>query len=130
MTGCFYVSRLSEIIVTIQPDAGADAEDLERLSTRLREDLRELDVESIETPDTGPAPAGAKGNALAIGSLAVTLAPIVIPAVINLLQSWLNRHEHAGLTLENKNGEKLSITGNPTREQQEVIASWLSRQQA
>jgi hypothetical protein len=54
----------------------------------------------------------------------------VIPPLINLLQSWLMRHEHAGLTLENKNGEKLSISGNPTKEQQEVIASWLSRQLA
>ncbi|HXJ91895.1 MAG TPA: hypothetical protein VMT20_03330 [Terriglobia bacterium] len=124
------MSSLSQFIVTIQPDAGADAEDLERLSTRLREELRELDVESVETVDTGPAPPGAKGNALAIGSLALTLAPIVIPPLINLLQSWLNRHEHASLTLEDKNGEKLSISGNPTQEQQEVIASWLRRQQA
>jgi hypothetical protein len=124
------VDRLSEVIVTIEPDASADAEELEHLSTRLREELRELDIDSIDAVDAGPAPAGAKGNAMAIGSLALTLAPIVIPPLINLLQSWLSRHEHANLTLENKDGEKLSISGNPTKEQQEVIASWLSRQQA
>ena len=57
-------------IELFEPDA--DLEEIDRLTSDLREELLELDVDSVSPPSAGPAPPGSKGLELAaIGTLLV-----------------------------------------------------------
>jgi len=110
-------------------DAGPEADDEESdvLARRLREDLFGLDLDSVELVREGPAKAGTKGHPLTLGALAVTLAPVMVTALMNMLQSWLSRHKEAVITVKGAQGE-IAVTGVPSKEQQQVIKDWLSRQ--
>jgi hypothetical protein len=55
-----------------------------------------------------------------LATLAVTLAPVALTALMTALQTWLSRHERASVTVES-GGEKLVVTGSPSKEQQRLI---------
>lgn len=109
-------------------DAGpeADQEELEQLAHRLREHLLELDVYDVEPFRSGAAPAGAKGDPITLATLAVTLAPIALTEVMKALQAWLSRHERASVSVES-GGDKIVVTGSPSKEQQQLIETFVSR---
>ena len=66
-------------------------EDIDRMTRQLLFELRELDVESAELTKSGTAPAGAKGDPISIGSIALELLPSVLPSVVGLVQAWVSR---------------------------------------
>ncbi len=69
------MSRINtQLLVTLDAEPDTDAEDLERLTRQLREELSELDVQA-DLVTGGPAPANAKaGDDIAWGKLLLTLA--------------------------------------------------------
>ena len=82
---------------TLHLEAGkdADAEELDRLTRQLREEIQELDVESVEPLEAGALPESAKSaEALTLGALAVVLLPAVVPKLIEFLQVWSLRGEN------------------------------------
>jgi hypothetical protein len=109
-------------------DAGHDADDQERaeLTRRLREYLIEGPADTVDFVRSGSAPIGAKGDPVTLCTLAVTLAPIAVTAVMGMLQSWLARHERASVTVES-GGEKLTLTGTLSKEQQGMVEAFLDR---
>lgn len=118
-----------QLIVTLDAEPDTDADDLERLTQQLRNELSELDVQA-DFVTGGPAPTNAKaGEVIEWGTLLLTLAASggVITTLINALQAWLtNRNQLATITIE-IGGEKLQITGNPSPEQQRLIEAFLQR---
>ena len=55
-------------------DPTADDQELDELTESLRQDLLELDVDSVSRPTLGPGPEGSKGLDLAaVGALLVAL---------------------------------------------------------
>ena len=119
----------TQLTVTLDAEPDTDAEDLERLTRQLRDELSELDVQA-DLVTSGPAPANTKaGDVIEWGTLLLTLAASggVITALINAIQAWLtNRTQPATITIE-IGGEKLQITGNPSPEQQRLIEAFLQR---
>jgi len=109
-------------------DAGpeADKEEQARLAQRLRENLLELDVDNVQQVHSGTAPAGAKGDPVALATLAVTLAPLLLTEVMKALQTWLSRHDRASVSVES-GGEKIVVTGSPSKEQQQLIEAFVNR---
>jgi len=80
----------------------ADPDELDRATRRLRSELQELPIESasLVPADT---PAGAKaGDAVTLGALAISLAPVVMPAFVEFLKSWMARKEGRTVALERK----------------------------
>ena len=69
----------------------ATAEEIDRMTRQLLSELRGLDVESAELTKGGAAPAGAKGDPISIGSIALELLPSVLPSVVGLVQAWVSR---------------------------------------
>jgi hypothetical protein len=69
----------------------ATEEDIDWMTRQLLSELRELDVESAELTKGGAAPAGAKGDPISIGSIALELLPSVLPSVLGLVQAWMSR---------------------------------------
>jgi len=122
-------NKPAQLVLRVDGGRDADDEDRAELARRLRKDLLELDVEAVEPVRSRDLPVGAKGDAVTIGALAVTLAPAALTALTNMLQSWLSRRERASVTLESR-GEKIVVTGNPSKEQQRMIDAFVRRHKA
>lgn len=119
--------QATRLLLSIEPGEDAEPQELEELSQRLRRDLLELEVDAVDLVREGSAPASAKGDPLTLGSLVVTLAPVALTGLMNLLQSWLARHKDATVTVKSPRGE-IVVTGIPSKEQQQMIDAWVRRQ--
>ena len=119
----------TQLTVTLDAEPDTDAEDMERLTRQLRDELSELDMQAGFVTG-GLAPTNAKtGDVIEWGTLLLTLAASggVITTLINVIQAWLtNRNQPAAVTVE-MGSDKLQITGNPSPEQQRLIEAFLRR---
>ncbi|MEG3635238.1 hypothetical protein [Micromonospora palythoicola] len=71
---------------------GLDVAGVAALATELRREILGADVDGAEPVTAGKAPAGAKSDVLvAIGVLAVTLAPTALESLMVVIASWLSR---------------------------------------
>ena len=106
----------AEIIVELSLEAG-DATELDELTRQLRTELVELNIDSVEQVALGVAPEGTKAvDLLAIGQMAVTLAPAIIPPLFNLLKSWVERKPSTPVKIKVKVGKRTAqIEYDPTR---------------
>lgn len=102
-------SDLTQLNIEI---AASDAteEEIDRMTRQLLSELRELKVESVKLAKGGPAPAGSKGDPIAIGSIAMELLPAVLPSVLGLVQAWASRGQ--GRTVKFK-GQGIEFEGSP-----------------
>jgi len=118
----------SSLRISIDGGAGRDHEELGALAQRLRRDIQQLDVDAVDFVRECAAPAGAKGDPLTLATMAVTLAPIVLKSLFDMLQSWTARHNNATVTIE-MGGDKLTMTGTPSKDQLAVIQAVLQKHQ-
>jgi hypothetical protein len=118
------------LTLSIDPGRGADDEDRAALARRLRDELQELiGAEVHNAVRADGAPGRAKGAEIAWGTLAVTVAPGLITALVSTLQSWLTRHERSKVTLKSGDDEVV-IEGSPAQEQRQLIQAWVNRHKA
>jgi len=120
-----------ELKLFLNPDAQTDDRELARLTDQLRLEILELEVEEVAPLREGEHAAGAKsGGPVALGALLITAlgSSGVIPPLFDLLKSWLARPRPSlrSVTLE-IDGDKLEVSGISSRQQQELIAAWMSR---
>jgi hypothetical protein len=103
----------------------ADAESVQDLTHHLREALLDADVDDVRPATAGPPPPGAKSaEAVAVGSLVVTLAPTVLENLFGMVSSWLSR-QSADVQVE-IDGNRFQ--GRVTRSQRdELLRAYLSR---
>jgi hypothetical protein len=96
---------------------GADAVELDELTRQLRSEVEELNVDSVDQVSVGPAPAGTKAVDLAaIGQMAVTLAPTLVPPLFDLLKSWVERKPSTPVKVKVKVGKRTAqIEYDPTK---------------
>lgn len=111
---------------------GGDVAELDELTRQLRSEVGELNVDSIEQVATGIAPPGTKAVDLAaIGQMAVTLAPAVIPPLFDLLKSWVERKPSTPVKIRVKVGKRTAqIEYDPTKtspKELEALIKSLSR---
>jgi len=97
----------------------ATDEELDRMTRQLLSELRELNVESAELTKGRPAPAGSKGDPIALGSIALELFPAVLPSVVGLVQAWMTRGQ--GRTVKFK-GKGIEFEGSPEELQKLLIS--------
>lgn len=83
----------AELLIELSLEGGeGDRTELDELTRQLRAEVEELNVDSVEEVSAGPAPTGTKAaDFSAIGQMAVTLAPTIIPPLFELLKSWVER---------------------------------------
>jgi len=127
--------------LTLLIDAGAeaDAEELDRVSRQLLQELSDQpEVESVELKKAGEAPAGTKlgGEATMLGALALTVLPAALPPVMGFLKHWTERGQSAGRSVKIKverGGEKMELEYDPatmTPEQLNALMAALSSRPA
>jgi hypothetical protein len=111
-------------------DAGpeADTEELETLTVRLRRELAEIDLESVEDRRDTQAPPGARAvDPASLGALLVTMAePLtVLPPLVAAVSSLVSAgRRSARLEID---GDVLDVTGLSSADQRALISSWIRR---
>jgi hypothetical protein len=77
------------------------------MSRQLRAEVEELNVDSVEQVSVGPSPEGTKAvDFAAIGQMAVTLAPTIVPPLFELLKSWVERKPSTPVKIKVRVGRK------------------------
>jgi hypothetical protein len=81
--------------LVFEPDPESDMADVDRFLRSLRYEIDLLDVKSVAPVPGGPAPRGTKSaDPVTIGALLVAFSAAggVLPALIETIRDWLNRH--------------------------------------
>jgi hypothetical protein len=106
----------AEVLIELSLMDG-DSVELDELTRQLRSEVQELDIESVHQVSEGVAPAGTKGvDMAAIGQMAISLAPSLIPPLFDLLKSWVERKPSTPVKVTVKVGRKTAqIEYDPTR---------------
>ncbi len=112
-------------------DAGSsrEADELLELTQRLRGELLELDVDTVQIGTEGEVPEGAKGGELlAFGGLVIKFAldSAVLRAVVDTTVAWLGRQEARSVRLT-LDGDTLEVTGVSSEEQSRLVEQWIAR---
>jgi hypothetical protein len=106
----------AQLMVEVVLDGG-DTDELDALTRQLWMEMEELNIDSIERVSGGPAPQGTKAvDMAAIGQMAVTLAPAIIPPLFELLKSWVERKPSTPVKIKVRVGRRTAqIEYDPTR---------------
>jgi len=119
-----------QLLISIQASPGADRQEVERLSSRLRMELLQLDVESV-TRSSGPeAPQGSKaGDPYSWSTLVLTLTASggVLTTVIGALRDWLLRQPTPQAIEVSLGGDTIRLEGSTTRERRQLIEAFVAR---
>ena len=93
-----------QLTLLVKP-GDADQDELDLTTRRLCTELQDLPIDSVSLATAGELPAGAKAvDPVSIGALTLSLAPIVVPALIELLKSWMARKEGRTVVIRKKLG--------------------------
>lgn len=117
-----------QVLLNLNAGSELDAEEKERVTRQLREELMRLDVDGVDFVKSGKAPAKAKaGDPITWGKLLLMLVPSggVLTTIISAIQSWLTRHNQRSMSLE-INGNKIDIKDISSEDQKRLIDSWIS----
>jgi hypothetical protein len=119
-----------ELRLVLEPEDGADTEEVERLSRQLRAELRELDVDDVRSPDGAAPPPGAKGvDAASLTELLVTLSAGggVFATVIATIRDWLGRRAGAHTITITVDGDTLELSRATDAEQAQLVDTFVRR---
>jgi hypothetical protein len=120
-----------ELGIQLGGDPDEDAGQIADATAQLRRDLLNLDVDSVQAPSAGEAPAGTRSAELvALGALAVSITRTqLLPAVVTAIQSWLTRSRQRSVKLV-IGGDSLELTQVGSAEQRRLTDEWLRRHEA
>jgi hypothetical protein len=110
---------------------GADPQRLETLTGFLRDELLQLDVETVAVLPTGTPPAGARAiDATAVGGLLVSLGHTAggLRSVVQVLQQWLARGHRAARTVRLEiDGDVLQLSNASAADQERLVELFIGR---
>jgi hypothetical protein len=109
----------NEIMVEIG-STEADHDELRRITRQLRDQIREVDGASARLSSESTGSETGKGDPITIASLAVTLAPAVLPKLIDLVIELVKRGRDRKVTISIVRGDRstaIEITGSVTPQQ-------------
>lgn len=122
------MADLDDIIVRVEPVADGDPDELMEIAGRLRAELLELDVASVD-PVEEEAPDRAKGLATLAGWLVVQFGTVDgLRAVVNAVRAWTARTNRQ--VEISYGGDVLKVTGATSAQQEKIIDAWLARHAA
>jgi hypothetical protein len=125
--------RSLELLVALTPEPGADAEEVERSTRRLRAELRELDVDDVAAVSDGTVPPGAKGiDPASLSQLLVSMtgAGGVVATVVAAVRDWLGRRRSSGKVTLTIDGDTLELSSATAGERSELVDAFVRRHSA
>ena len=104
--------------------ADASTEELDSLARGLLNELRDLDLESVELGRGEAAPEGTKAvDPVTIGSIAVVVLPGLLPKLVEFIQAWALRGQGRTVKFKGKiGGQTIQFEGS-SDELQKLIAA-------
>jgi hypothetical protein len=97
----------SDFFLNIDAGGDMDADQLDRLTRQLRNELLELDTESVDLVKSEDTPEGTKSaEAVTAGALAVAVLPSFLPKLLEYLQSWTMRGEERKVKVKSQIGDR------------------------
>ena len=110
-------------------ETGSDPERIDELTTRLRGELLDLDVEDVERVSAGPAPDGSRAIELAaIGALLVTVEQSgeLVAKVVSTIREWLKRDPEPTRAVKISLGDRvIELTAASNEQQDRLIAEFV-----
>lgn len=120
------MAAASTMRLVVSGGADVDQEELDELTLQLRRRLLELDVDDVRVERSGaPVPEGAKpGGLLAVGALAVSLAPAVLRPALHLVETWLQNRPVRTVKVD-VDGRTLELGHASAEQQQRLVDAFL-----
>ena len=121
-----------ELLVVLEPEAGADAEETDLLGRSLRRELRSLDVDDVAPVPAGESPPGSKGvDAASATQLLVTLSASggVFAMVVATVRDWLSRRSGGSTVTLTIDGDTLELSNATAAERAELVETFVRRHQ-
>ena len=118
------MEQIDALVLRVQWASDDDDDELAELTQRLRTQLLELDVESVDPVADTSQQEGAKGLETLIGWLAVRLGEEGLRTVIAAVIGWVTRTGHS--VEVSYNGDVLKVTGVTSAQQERVINDFLA----
>ena len=116
---------VESLMVHVYPSRDGDDEEVAALAQRLRTQLLELDVDSVESVAGVSPEEGAKGLETLIGWLAVRLGKEGLRTVVAAVVGWATRTGHSiEITCD---GETLKVSAVTSEQQERIINDYLAR---
>jgi len=106
----------------------AQADEVNRSTTQLYNQLRYSKAEQVEKVRRRAIEAGAKGDPITLGTIALTVTPTVVAGVFMLINTWLTRRQPdnptGNVTLKLADGTEVTIPiAMPEAERQALLDS-------
>ncbi|MFC0600218.1 hypothetical protein [Streptomyces palmae] len=120
------MAATDRIRLTVSGESDVDQEELGELTAQLRRRLLELEVDDVRTVRRdGDVPEGAKpGELIAVGALAVSLAPAVLRPVVRLVETWIQNRPVRTVKIET-DGRVLELGHASPEQQQRLVDAFL-----
>jgi hypothetical protein len=116
------------LAVHVTADSDSDDAELEELAGRLRDELLELDVASVEPTPDEDIPAQAKGLGAVVGWLTVHLGTERLRTVVKAVRGWAARtNRSVEVSID---GDVLKLSNVTDAQQDRIIEAWLQRHAA
>jgi hypothetical protein len=119
-----------DVLLAVQPDPEAGAEDAEKVIRRLRSELADLNVDEVRTVPTGEVPQGAKSaDAVTIGAivLAMSASGGLFTSVIETVRDVLARHADRHKVVLTIGGDSIELTGATDEQRDELVRALVQR---
>jgi hypothetical protein len=82
-------------------------EEIAHLTYQLIDEMRELDIESVESLREKQSPQGAKAaDPVTLGAMAVAVLPVVVPKLVEFLRDWSLRGANRTVKIETQIGNR------------------------
>lgn len=118
--------RTRQMNLVLEGSSDSDREEQDVLTLQLREQLLELEVDHVELIRLDAAPAGAKpGEVIALGSLAVTMAPFALRAVLRLVETWIEHRPVRAVSIA-IDGDSLELQAISSADQRQLIDAFVA----
>jgi hypothetical protein len=121
-----------DVLLSVMPDSAANAEERAHLTMRLRAELRELHVCTLETLTQDTVPEHSKGGGtVAAGAVVLALSAPggVLTSLIGLVQDWLGRQgarHRVSITID---GDTIEVEAT-SEERRQLIDAFVRRHSA
>jgi hypothetical protein len=104
-----------------------DEEELAYLAGLLRRELLELDVEDVRVAQSAAEPPllAKSGEAVAVGALVVTVAPLLLLQVLKLIDTWLRNRPLRTVKVE-LDGRSIELGHASAEDQQQLIDAFIN----
>jgi hypothetical protein len=122
-----------ELTVTLLKAPGDDDEELDRVTTGLLRELRDLDVDRVERVAGGDRPAGSRAvDGASLGEIAIALGAAggALTVVVETLREWLARHGNRRRLSVTIDGDTIELERASDAERADLVRAYVQRHQS